>query len=174
MKIKTDFSNNFFTIYDEARGISKNKKAILKNKDITSFSYMQGKVVFFLIMFILGSFVTLLSFFKIYLVELAIVFLLIGLLNLIYGFVRTLYSYFYYKKKSFVNEIIFDKDGVVDESFHDIIIRFKWDKILGIVIANYSIVFVTDTPIYFWFNINDKNKILKVLKKYKQDKKIMQ
>ena len=50
---------------------------------------------------------------------------------------------------------------------------FNWDKVLGVVIGKYTVTILTDTPCYFYFKIDDKRKIIKVLEKYGEEDKII-
>ena len=50
---------------------------------------------------------------------------------------------------------------------------FSWDKIKGFVVGKYTVTILTDTPIYFYFNISKKDEILKAIEKYEpRDKKL--
>ena len=43
---------------------------------------------------------------------------------------------------------------------------FNWDKIKAVVIKKYSVTILTDTNVYFYFDIKLKEDIIKCIKKY--------
>ena len=83
----------------------------------------------------------------------------------------TLYKF--RKEQGFDNTVTFSKEGMIDESFYGIKMTFKWEKVLAVVIKKYTITILTDTPAYFYFNITEKNNILKALEKYQVKDKVI-
>ena len=91
---------------------------------------------------------------------------LVALVYLIVTIGSFVSNYYFRKKRNFSNKVIIDKTGLTDESFYNIKMIFKWDKILAIVVGQETVTFLTDTPVYFYFNISEKEKIMKAIKKY--------
>ena len=56
----------------------------------------------------------------------------------------------------------------------DIEILFKWNRIAGVVIKEYSVTILTKGSVYFFFDIKEKDKILKAIKKYNKDILVIQ
>ena len=164
MKIKSDLSINFFTIYGEARGIARNKKRIIRTKKKKYINYYLELLIKMLSLLIVGYFffyskdqlISLLAF--IFLVGVLVVYLI--------KFLAIISIYEYKYKHNFINTITINERGILDESFYGIKMLFKWSKITGVVVGNKSVVILTDTPIYFYFNKKDARKILKTINEY--------
>lgn len=167
MKINTNLAKNYFACFDEARGFAVNKKRILKERKLVGFSYMEGKVFTLIIVMILSILLTLLHKTNLCYLSILIPYLfMFGLFYFLVGLCNTINIYNMRKKNKFTNTVSFDKNGITDESFYDIKMMIKWDKIKAILIGKYTVTILTDTPIYFYFNKDDKDKVLKALEKY--------
>ena len=46
---------------------------------------------------------------------------------------------------------------------------FRWDKIKYIVVKKYSVIVLTDTPIFFFMNVEVKDELLSGINKYKNN-----
>ena len=66
----------------------------------------------------------------------------------------------------FSNTILIDKNGITDESYYGIKMIFNWSKIKGVVIGKRAITILTDTHIYFYFDISKKSEVIKAIEKY--------
>jgi len=153
--MKKDFFNNF----NESRGVALNKRKILKNRNSKCLTYLQGILIISLIIIFVSILLCRYKFYSISLLYLLFLYLLVE-------FFRIYLSYLFRRENDFKNVISFSKDGLTDNSFKNVKIHFEWNKILGVVIKNKTITFLTDTNIYFFFTIDNKDKILKLLKKY--------
>ena len=78
------------------------------------------------------------------------------------------------KKNNFINEILINEDGITDKSFYDIKINLNWSKIKALVIKKKTLTFLTDTSLYFFFDINEKGTIIKAINKYNKDLPIIE
>lgn len=59
-----------------------------------------------------------------------------------------------------------DENGITDESYYGIKMILKWEKITGVVIGKHTITILTDTPVYFYFDIAKKEDVIKAIDKY--------
>lgn len=174
MKLETEIKNNFVGCYDEARGVALSKEKILRKDSNKCFSYMERVLLGFVIMFMAGY---LLSF----LVEawwvICPVVIAIFVVDFIYlgkPLLKIYKGYAYRKNRNFKSSIVVDKNGITDESYYGVKMTFGLDKILGIVISKYTVTILTDTPIYFYFPISDKDTIINALKKYNKKIRIIE
>ena len=170
MKISTNISDNFLMYYDEARGIAIHKRKVLKNRNAKCLSYIQSKAIIFLTLLLLSLILILING---DLFICSLVFFLTAIIYFLIVFFRTISSYMFRKKQRFSNLIIIDEKGVTDESFYGITITIKWDKIKAIVVGKQTITVLTDTPVYFYFNIVNKEEIINYCLKYIDGSKII-
>ena len=167
MKIKSNLSINFFTIYGEAIGIARSKKRILKTKAKLYINFYLELLISFLAFMIIGYY-----FFynKDQLISLfAFVFLVATVSVYIIKIMSIVVSYEYRYKSRFISTITIGERGIIDESFYGIKMLFKWNKIKGIVVGKHCAVILTDTPVYFYFNRRDSKKIIKAIKRYRDN-----
>lgn len=164
MKIKSDISKNFLSIYDEARGVAQNRHKILKKQKVNNVTYLERVLFIFCVILLIGIYDIKLCLPVGYLLILA------GTIYLVIEILRTYYNYIFRKNREFKSEIIINEQGIIDvSSFENVEILFKWETIKAIVIRKYSLTILTNSPVYFYFDIKDKNKISKAIKKYKKD-----
>ena len=169
IKIDTDLSNNFFNIYNEARGIAKYKKKILDIGMNVSISYINKMFINFIVIFIL-CIIILLQHYSMFLVNYAYIIIILDMAFFLVSFLRILLNYIYRKKDKFISTVLLNKRGIVDmSSFKDTEILFKWNRVEGIVVGYYSVVILLDGNIYLYFNKKDKKKIIEGVKKFKKN-----
>ena len=166
MKIETDISKKFFSRFDEARGIALHKKSVLKNKNPKTLSYTKGSLLIIILLFILSIVFALFCRFNWRLFFLPCLTYLIAIIYLIYVVSIIIETYNFRKKLQFKNTIIIDENGITDKSYKKIKMIFSWNKIKGIVIGKYTITVLTDTPVYFYFDISKKDDVIKAIEKY--------
>lgn len=165
MKIQSNMKNNYLKHYNVAKGIAVNKKTVLKNKTIKVPTYLLSALItiilltFFLVIFHLIDKSKIIT----------ILFLTMLVVYNSYVIIRTTWSYNFKKKSNFLNEITLDEEGLTDKSFYGIKITLNWSKLKAIVIKKQTITILTDTNLYFFFDINEKEEILKAINKYNKD-----
>ena len=160
MKIETNLNNNFFKIYDESRSVAIHRKEIIKNKKANALTFSTEVLLVFTIILLISLIIK----------KNGIVFMTLSFIYLMTNIIRFISSYKFRKKQNFKNEIIIDEKGINDlSSFKNVEILFKWAKIKAIVIKKYSVTLLMDSNIYFYFDIKEKEKIIKEVKKYKKD-----
>ena len=166
MKIDTSISKNYFGLFDEARGIAIYKKSVLKNRKSKTLSYTQGKIIGFVLLFLLSLLFAFLCTFNCHMVWLPLLSYLITIIYLAHAVINTIGIYSFRKKQKFSNTILIDENGITDESYYGIKMIFKWKKIIGVVIGKHTITILTDTPVYFYFDIAKKEDVIKAIDKY--------
>lgn len=166
MKIESDVSKNYFLRFNEARGIVLHQKVVLKEKKSKVLSYIPSKLLMFCLFLVIGILVIYLCQFNFYLFTVGFWIILFGVFYLLAALAAIISSYYFRKNRNFRNTNLIDKVGIYDESFYGIRMLFKWDKIKGVVVGKYSVVILTDTPVYFYFDISKKEDILKCVHKY--------
>lgn len=160
MKIETKLNNNFSKIYDESRSVAIHRKEIIKTKKANALSFSTEVLLVFTIILLISLIVK----------EFKTIFIILDIIYLMTNIIRFISSYKFRKKQNFKNEIMIDEKGITDlSSFKNVEILFKWTKIKAIVIKKYSITLLMDSNIYFYFDIKEKDKIIKEVKKYKKD-----
>ena len=162
MKINTSLSDNFLYYFDEARGFAIHKKRILKRKDLKCLSFIQSKAIIFIGLLVFSLIFALIENYFMFSVSLFV----LSILYLIIVIIRVSSSYNYRKKRVPNNTIIIDENGITDESFYDIKITIKWSKVKAIILGKYTVTILTDTPIYFYFDISKKYEIINEASKY--------
>lgn len=162
MKIKSDMKKNYLKCYNEAKGVAVNKKRIIKNKTAKVPTYFQTVLItiilhiIFIIIFLLIDKSNIM----------ATIFITLLILYILYAILRTIWSYNFKKKKEFINSIIIDEKGLTDSSFYNITINLNWSKLKAVVVKKHTITILTDTNLYFFFDIKEKEEIYKAIKKY--------
>ena len=96
------------------------------------------------------------------------------IIYILYSIIRTTWSYNFKKKNNFENTIILDEEGLTDKSFYGIKITITWDKIKAFVIKKHTITVITDTSLYFFFDIKEKDQVLKAIDKYSKNTLIIE
>ena len=173
MKIETDISNDFFHCFDEARGVAQHKAKILQTKSARPLSYLQGKIVTVCILLLMSAVLLFLGCINIRFITASWLIIILAIIYLLHALATIIVIHNIRKKQNFKNSIIIDKNGITDESYYGIKMIFSWDKIKGFIVGKYTVTILTDTPIYFYFNISKKDEILKAIEKYEpRDKKL--
>ena len=171
MKIKSNMKDNFLSIYNEARGIARHKKRVIKTEKINHLNFLEEIVLYYSIIMLMGVYIIdspmLLNTYGYILIAL-------GLFYLLYNTVRIYEGYKFRKKQNFVSTIIINEKGITDRtSFEGIEILFKWKIIEAVVIKKYAVVILTKKKIYFYFDIKNKESIINEIKKHKKNIKII-
>ena len=164
MKIKSDLSYNFFTIYGDAKGIARNKKLITKTKGKIYINYYLELLIRFIALMVIGYYF---FYSKNQLISLfAFVFLIITVSLYIVKTLSIIKVYELKYRNNFISSVTIDERGIIDESYYGIKMLFKWNKIVSVVVGKHSVVILTDTPVYFFFNRRDSKKIIKTIERY--------
>lgn len=167
MKVKSDLSFDFFKIYLEAREIAKHKKVFLSGRGFIKFNFLEEVLLYSLIIFMIGFYIAINPNY-LYLYGYMIIFT--GVLYLLGNLVRIYEGYKFRKRKNFLSEMIIDERGITDlSSFDGVELLFKWCVIEGIICGRYSVVILTKKRVYFYFDIKEKNRIIKNAKKYNSE-----
>jgi hypothetical protein len=53
-------------------------------------------------------------------------------------------------------------------------ITLSWEKIPAAVIKKHTVTFITDTQLFFFFDIKNKEEILKLVEKYSENTEIIE
>lgn len=168
MEIKSNLKNNYFKIYNEARGVMINRSLVLKRKSTKCLGYLE----MVMLLFILFAIMTVAVYFGVNR-WLFYVLLIVDLFIVLIPVLRTIWNYKWKKANNFKNTILIDKDGITDKSFKGIKITIGWDKVRGIVVKKYSLTIITKTSIYFYFDAKEQDIILKECLKYINRSKII-
>ena len=168
MKIETKISRNYFKIYSEARGIANHREKIIKEKKVNVLTFFEELALIFSFFFILGLLI--IKIFDKYHQIYGYTIIILDFIFFISCLLRFYASYQFRKKQFFISMINVDEKGITDvSSFPGTEILFTWDKIEGVVIKKYSIVILTKSMIYFYFDIKYKEKILNAIRTYQKD-----
>lgn len=170
MEIKTNMKKSYLRNYNEAKGIAVNKKRVLKHKTNKVPTYLSSVLITIILLLtctILFSQIDSSNIFK-------NIFLTILITYTSYSIIRTIWSVNFKKKQNYLNTIVIDENGITDSSFYNIKININWNKITAIVIKKYTITFITDTNLYFFFDISKKEEILEQVKKYSKENLVIE
>ena len=171
MEIKSNMKKTYLRNYNEAKGIVVNKKRVLKyktNKVPTYLTSVLITITLLSICTILFSIIDSSNIFK-------TIFLVLLITYISYSIIRTIGSILLKKNQiDLINTITIDENGITDKSFFKIKINLSWDKIKAVVVKKYTVTFITDTQLYFFFDIKDKEEILKQVKKHSKETLIIE
>lgn len=173
MIVRTNIYNNFFACFDEARGIAMHRDSVISNHKSKCLSYMETKLFSFIIMLVLCLLLSFLGCFACSFKLLSQILYTFACLYFAVALITILRVYNYRKFQRFESSVVIDRHGITDESYYGIKMIFSWDKIKGVVVGKNTVVFLTDTPCYFYFNITELEKIVKLLTRYGQKRKII-
>ncbi len=172
MTIKSDLSQKFIKIYSESRGFAKHKNKILKKGKIPKLNLIEEILIYSSILFIIGIYIVINPR---YLYIYGYLILFIDILYLFSNIIRIYEGYKFRKRKNFISEIEINEKGITDySSFDGMELIFKWNIIDSIVLGKHSVTIFTKGRVYFYFDIKDEEKIIKTVKKYKPDIKIIE
>ena len=171
MEIKSNMKKTYLRNYNEAKGIVVNKKRVLKYKTNKVPTYLTSALITITLLSIctiLFSIIDSSNIFK-------TIFLVLLITYISYSIIRTIGSILLKKNQiDLINTITIDENGITDKSFFKIKINLSWDKIKAVVVKKYTVTFITDTQLYFFFDIKDKEEILKQVKKYSKETLIIE
>lgn len=171
MEIKSNMKKTYLRNYNEAKGIVVNKKRVLKHKTNKVPTYLTSALITITLLSIctiLFSIIDSSNIFK-------TIFLVLLITYISYSIIRTIGSILLKKNQiDLINTITIDENGITDKSFFKIKINLSWDKIKAVVVKKYTVTFITDTQLYFFFDIKDKEEILKQVKKYSKETLIIE
>ena len=170
MKIESNMNNTYLKHYNVAKGIAVNKKKVLKKKTNKVPSYLISAIITISLLVIFFILFIIIDKSRIF----TITFLLFIIVYILYAISRTIWSYNFKKKNNFINEILINEEGITDKSFYDIKINLNWSKIKALVIKKNTLTFLTDTSLYFFFDIKEKETIIKAINKYNKDLPIIE
>lgn len=186
--IEYDLRDSYALIYDEAYGVAKKRKKLLKNPRTKTHTYLSVTIFRLLLILFLDilALIYLKSqgytdiFYFIYYNQqysldiIGVICILMPLLYLVLAINIIMFIIrINIRRKKLVGSFKLSKEGLTDSTFKGIKILFEWERIKMVVIKKYSIIILTDTPIYFFVNKEIENKLIKSLKKYKKDIKIV-
>ena len=163
MKINSNFKTNYFKYYNEALGVAANKKRIIKKHKVNKLNYYEQLFLVLSLVILICIILLLNDYFRA-----SLIIFLLSTFALIINIITYLLRVRYEKSIDYQNTIIINEEGITD-NYLDIIITFTWKRIKALVIKKNTIVILTDTYIYFYFDIKDKDKVLKAIKSYKKE-----
>jgi hypothetical protein len=171
MEIKSNMKKSYLKNYNEAKGIAVNKKRVLKHKTNKVPTYLTSALITITLLSlctILFSIIDSSKIFKMY-------FLISLIIYVSYSIIRTIASIQLKRNQiDLINTITIDEEGITDKSFFKIKINVSWDKITAVVVKKHTVTFITDTQLFFFFDIKDKEDILKLVKKYSKNTLIIE
>lgn len=171
MEIKSNMKKSYLKNYNEAKGIAVNKKRVLKYKTNKVPTYLTSALITITLLSlctILFSIIDSPKIFKMY-------FLISLIIYVSYSIIRTIASIQLKRNQiDLINTIIIDENGITDSSFYKIKINISWNKIPAVVVKKHTITFITDTQLFFFFDIKNKDEILKLVKKYSKNTLIIE
>ncbi len=167
MKIKSNIKKNYFVCMNESMGVNLNKNYILKSKKNNDYTYTEHVLLITIIILMASAILALLQTNTSVLLSMMVIF--VALLYLLASIIIVLIGYFARKKVNFKNEIVIEKEGISDSSYFGITMTLAWDQIEAVVVRTHTIVILTNTPVYFYFDKNKKKAIIDNIKKYKED-----
>ena len=170
MNIKSNMLKTYLRNYNEPKGILVNKKRVLKHKTTKVPTYFISSLITILLLTTFTIIFTIIDKSNIF----SIYFLASLIIYILYIIIRTTWSYNFKKKNNFENTIILDEEGLTDKSFYGIKITISWDKIKAFVIKKHTITVITDTSLYFFFDIKEKDQVLKAIDKYSKNTLIIE
>ncbi len=167
MKIKSNIKKKYFTCVNESMGVNLNKKYILKTKKNTDYTYTEHTLYVMIIILLISAIFAIMRTNASILLSMMAIFC--AGLYLLAVLITTLMGYTARKRVNFKNEIEITEDGITDASYYGIKMTLSWDQVEAIVIRKNTIIILTNTPVYFYFDKNKKKDIVNATKKYKED-----
>lgn len=167
MKIKSNIKKKYFTCLNESMGVNLNKKYILKTKKNTDYTYTEHTLYVMIIILLISAIFAIMRTNASILLSMMAIFC--AGLYLLAVLITTLMGYTARKRVNFKNEIEITEDGITDASYYGIKMTLSWDQVEAIVIRKNTIIILTNTPVYFYFDKNKKKDIVNATKKYKED-----
>ena len=171
MEIKSNMKKTYLRNYNEAKGIAVNKKRVLKHKTNKVPTYLESALITILLLLICSIIFSIIDKSNIF----KALFPVLLIIYITYAITRTIISIYLKKDQiDLINTIKIDEEGITDKSFYKIKINISWDKIPAVVIKKHTITFITDTQLFFFFDIKNKEEILKLVKKHSKNTLIIE
>lgn len=171
MEIKSNMKTSYLKNYNEAKGIVVNKKRVLKYKTNKVPTYLTSALITIILLSIFLILFSIIDTSKIF----KTIFLVLLILYISYSILRTIGSVLLKKNQiDLINTIIIDDNGITDNLFYKIKITISWDKIPAVVVKKHTVTFLTDTSLFFFFDIKNKEELLKLVKKYSKNTLIIE
>lgn len=171
MEIKSNMKKTYLRNYNEAKGIVVNKKRVLKHQTNKVPTYLTSALITIVLLSLCLTIFSIIDQSNIF----KTIFLVLLIVYISYSILRTIASVLLKKNQiDLINTITIDENGITDKSFFKIKINISWNKIKAVVIKKYTVTFITDTQLYFFFDIKHKEEILKLVKKYSKDTPIIE
>jgi len=170
VNIPYDLSTNYFTYYNEASGVAKKRRSLLKNPSAKTHSHAfyscwyLGLTIIIELIYIYACLNYPESCFT-YFLELFLPFLYV-LLCLYFAFYLSHLLLAKTTKKK--GTITLSKEGLTN-TIDDLKITFPWSKIKMFVLKENTIIILTSTPIYFFANKEITNSLISNTKRFKPD-----
>ncbi len=168
--IDYDLTDSYVLIYDEAYGVARKRKKLLKNPRTNTYTYL-GITMFRLFLVIL---INLICYGYVCFVGHSY------WLSMILVFIPFLYLYLVFdimiftvkitcRSKRLKGSLKINKEGITDSTFDGIKILFEWKRIKMVVVKKYSVIILTDTPIYFFVNKDVEKQLIREIKRFRSD-----
>lgn len=176
MKIKYDMSKNYLKCYNEALGVATHKKKMMKNhhSKTHTYTYYGGVYLLMVILIIVINYVSYITVGYGWMNHIMSYFGLLILLTIIIYFILFGIRYYYSRCRLEKGTFVFDEEGIKNNSYLGIEMLFRWNKIKYIVVKKHSITILTDTPVFFFMNIETKDELIKGIQKYKKDIEVIE
>ena len=177
MEIEYNYQNNLNNIYNEVFNISIKQKKILLNPNIKIGNFTKNNILKIITILVIGSLIS----------------IILEMNNISHEIIKywdiiiILLSFCLYYNQIIFNKnlkikkednksskLIIDENQISDVS-NGIEIKFDINKITHIIVGKYSVnVLIESNPLFLFFPIEIKDKIINTLKKYKKDIKIIE
>ena len=177
MEIEYNYQNNLNNIYNEVFNISIKQKKILLNPNIKIGNFTNSNIIKIITILVISSLISVIlernnispEIIKYW--DIIIILLLFGLYYNQTIFNKNLKII---KQNNKSSKIIIDENQIYDIS-NGVEIRFYIEKITHIIVGKYSVnVLIETNPLFLFFPIEIKDKIINTLKKYNKDIKIIE
>jgi len=166
MKIRSNIKKNFFKCGNESLGVMVNKNYILKTHKNPNYNYSEHVLLITIIILLFAGILSLLGSKPLLVIALALT--LIAFFYLMFNVIFVIKMYCIRRNSKFKNEIEIDGGGIHDKSYFGIEMTFDWSKIKAIVVRKHTVIVITSTPIYFFFDITKKDDLVDAITKYKK------
>lgn len=174
--VKYDMSKNYFTCYNESQGIMGSKKKILRKKQLNIQGYLQQgilMIIYTLLISICSKVLWYLDNENLFVDFLDIIIAICIVLIVVY-YVAFLIAYLFERKKTHKGELKITEDGITDISEEKVTVGLPWNEISALVVSKNTVTVVTKSPVYFFVNNDSKDKLIKAVKKYREDLEIIE
>lgn len=167
MIIKCNLKNHYFRYFNEARGVALRRNKLLKNNKTLVLKYSDYILIIDLVLIILIGISCYIESIEAFIFGMML--LVLTIVFNVYVFINTLAIVRFRKKNNYDGEIVLSKEGLSNSSFYGIKLTFEWKKIKAIVVMKKTVIILTDTPIYFYQSLENKDVIIEGIRKFKKD-----